>query len=204
MEQVTYEDIRGTKIGGFDWPNDGYKVSEGSFMGKLRIRTGGGILFDLPKEAQWEYACRAGTQTYYSDNLGTPLSAPSNAQMNVLGRYNQNGGKYWTGSAWATPPGTYDANNGSAIVGSYLPNPWGLYDVHGNVYEFCLDWYDAILSGGTDPVGSTSGTDRVFRGGEWNDSATACRSAFRAYRAPNSGYLGIGLRVVAHAISFEE
>jgi formylglycine-generating enzyme required for sulfatase activity len=117
-----------------------------------------GKVYRLPTEAEWEYACRAGTTTRFSfgdDPQGTEV------------------GKY----AW------YDGNSGRQThpVGTKLPNPWGLYDMHGNVFEWCQAWYSDSLPGGsvTDPQGASSGTSRALRGGSWSYSARYCRSACR-------------------------
>ena len=113
--------------------------------------------FRLPSEAQWEYACRAGSTTryYFGDN------------ESVLGEY-----------AW------YNANSGSMThpVGEKKCNAWGLYDMHGNVSEWCQDWYDAGFyanSPGDDPTGPEAGSHRVFRGGYWLCNGKFCRSAAR-------------------------
>ena len=195
VEQASYDDIRGSSVGA-GWPTDN-SVDTDSFIGRLRTKAGIAG-FDLPTEAQWEYACRAGTQTYYSDGLATPANTTSNAQMNVLGRYHYNGGKFFDGSNWVDPTSGCSPLNGTAIAGSYLPNAWGLYDMHGNVNEWCLDWYQATLEGGTDPkgAGAESGSSRVFRGGSWFNTASICRSAFRSSFLPSSRFNFFGFRLV--------
>ena len=185
VERISYDDIRGTgSTQGAGWPRYGHAVDEGSFLGRLRAKTG--LLFDLPTEAQWEYACRAGTTTAL--NTGKNLtSIEQDSAMDEAGRYasNRSDGK-----------GGYSQHT---KVGSYLPNAWGLYDMHGNVYEWCLDWYDDYPSGAvTDPVGRQRGSGRVLRGGYWRDSgARDCRSAYRTFlNYPSYAYYGNGFRVV--------
>ena len=142
-------------------------VDSDSFLGKLREKTG--LTFDLPTEAQWEYTCRAGTTTKYSYDDS------------------ENGDYMW-----------YDDNSsGTKEVGTKKANPWGFYDMHGNVWEWCLDWYNPSLSGGTDPVGSSSGPDRVLRGGNFVSYASYCTSSYRDYINPSydSHYRSIGFRL---------
>lgn len=145
--------------------------------------------FRLPTEAQWEYACRAGTTT--ATSFGDQLS---NKQANFKG-------KPYNGAA-ATP-----ATGRAARVGSYPANSWGLHDMHGNTYEWCRDWYHAKLPGGVDPdlyaakatalLNRTGDASRVRRGGGWGDDGWACRSAFRLRFEPERRYDHIGFRVVA-------
>ncbi len=180
VEQVSYNDIRGTLVG-TNWPTHA-QVDTDSFLGKIRVRTA--LTFDLPTEAQWEYACRAGATTAF--NNGRDLSShDQDAAMDEVGRYsyNQSDGK-----------GGY--SSGHTKVGSYVPNAWGLYDMHGNVYEWCLDRYgnyatDAV----TDPVGSASDSNRVLRGGGCCSVALRCRSAYRESNIPSrmSNYYGFRL-----------
>ena len=179
VESVSYNTIRGTGgTAGAGWPTYGHVVDSGSFLGKLRAKTG--QTFDLPTEAQWEYACRAGTTTAL--NTGKNLtSTDRDSAMDEAGRYqyNRNDGK-----------GGYSEHT---KVGSYLPNAWGLYDMHGNVWEWCLDWWISDLgsSAATDPKGPNSGSARVIRGGSWNGSgARNCRSANRSSPSGNSYYYG--------------
>lgn len=185
VEQVSYNTIRGTgSTAGAGWPSYGNAVDSGSFLGKLRAKTG--KTFDLPTEAQWEYACRAGTTTAL--NTGKNLtSTDQDSAMAEAGRYyyNKNDGK-----------GGYSSSH--TKVGSYLPNAWGLYDMHGNVWEWCLDWWVSDLGSSAviDPKGPNSGSHRVLRGGGWNGHARSCRSANRNYFAPSFNNGDFGFRVV--------
>lgn len=137
-----------------------------------------GYVYRLPTEAEWEYACRAGTTTpfHYGNELRSGMA-------NFYGRY-----EYLDGDPnHYNAGGIYPARPTS--VGSYAPNAWGLYDMHGNMYEWCQDWYGAYPGGSvTDPKGPATGTYRVFRGGFWNDDAYYCRSAKRYlnYTAPRN------------------
>ncbi len=145
--------------------------------------------FRLPTEAQWEYACRAGTTT--ATSFGDKLSIK---QANFQGKpYN---GAEEGPSLKKTAP-----------VGSYPPNAWGMHDMLGNVYEWCRDWNHARLPGGVDPdlyaekatalVNRTGDVSRVRRGGCWADEGWPCRSAFRLRFEPERRHDHIGFRVVA-------
>jgi formylglycine-generating enzyme required for sulfatase activity len=145
--------------------------------------------FRLPTEAQWEYACRAGTTT--ATAFGDALSS---TQANFKG-------KPYNGGAPGPSLGM------AAKVGSYPPNAWGLHDMHGNIYEWCRDWYHHRLPGGTDPdlhdardtaTKSENGDiSRSRRGGCWADEGWPCRSAFRLRFEPERRYDHIGFRIVA-------
>ena len=157
--------IRGTSIGD-GWPKS-MDVDADSFLGKLRQKTGHSG-FELPTEAQWEYACRAGTTSDYN-NGGSSIS-----DLNTLGRYK--------GNAYDGRGGYSD---GRTVVGSYAPNRWGLYDMHGNVFEWCADRCDWVASDGidlsvsVDPKGRENGAYRVCRGGSATYGADECRSYYR-------------------------
>ncbi len=140
--------------------------------------------FRLPTEAQWEYACRAGTSSAYS--FGATLSL---SQANF--------GRPFRGAPAGYPDGS------SEPVGSYPPNAWGVHDMHGNEFEWCRDWYREQLPGGRDPeIASMSGTpnrdgsfSRVRRGGAWTDEPVFCRSALRLRFEPERRSDHIGFRV---------
>ena len=163
VEQMSYDMIRG-KIEGAKWPVSS-AVDADSFMGKLRARTG--LEFDLPAEAQWEYACRAGTTTTY----------------------------YW-GNSINCDYGWYRNNSKRPNdVGIKMPNANGLYDMYGNTWEWCLDW-EGKLAYGTDPFGSISGLKRVLRGGSWLEDANLCTSSHRGYGTSSTEATNRGFRLV--------
>ena len=190
----------------YNWPAD---PNPSSFLGKLRTKTG--LDFDLPAEAQWEFAARAGNgDTKWGDGSGI-LNTDKDANLDLLGRNERNGGKVVSGSSYANPAQSCGAMNGTAIVGSYAPNSWGIYDMHGNQYEYCLDWYEADISSlngavNIDPenplktrAGQVNGSTRVRRGGAYHTVATACRSATRNSFNPANADGTWGFRVVCRA-----
>ncbi|MBT4504747.1 MAG: formylglycine-generating enzyme family protein [Gemmatimonadetes bacterium] len=145
------------------------------FIGKLNGAAGEEI-YRLPTDAEWEYACRAGTTTRWS--FGDDESQLGDYAWNAENTMN-------AGLKFAQP------------VGTKLPNPWGLYDMHGNVWEFCQDWYgnyssDALI----DPTGPASGPGRVYRGGDISYSAQEARSTFRDGIMPDSRYANNGARLL--------
>ncbi|MCL2243133.1 MAG: formylglycine-generating enzyme family protein [Treponema sp.] len=146
-------------------PASGYPITSATVT--VNWNTNG---YRLPTEAEWEYACRAGTTTAY--NTGNTISDST--------------GWYYNNS-----------NRRTHEVGKKPPNTWGLYDMHGNVHEWCWDWYGSYTSGAqTDPKGAFSGPIRVFRGGSWSNSAADVRSAYRDGYYPTYQINGLGFRVV--------
>jgi formylglycine-generating enzyme required for sulfatase activity len=138
-------------------------------LSELPEEKAAGRVYRLPTEAEWEYACRAGSTTAFS--FGDKLHSLDNY-------------------AWFSD----NSNEQTHPVGQKKPNAWGLYDMHGNVWEWCCDWYgeypkDAV----SDPSGPSEGVRRVNRGGSWNNGAAYCRSSLRirrnpAYRFPLNGF----------------
>jgi len=126
--------------------------------------------YRLPTEAEWEYACRAGTTTAY--NTGASIT---------------------DNTGWYSDRKTHP-------VGQKPANAWGLYDMHGNVFEWCWDWYGNYPSGAqTDPVGASSGSRRVRRGGSWSNTAQFARSALRINNDPYFRSINLGFRVLRPA-----
>jgi formylglycine-generating enzyme required for sulfatase activity len=176
VTQAQWEAVMGSKpasFKGYDLPVEQVNWAEAmEFCRKLtqREQAAGrlpaGHEYTLPTEAQWEYACRAGTAGDYAGDLG------------AMGWYSGN-------ASGTTHP-----------VGQKQPNAWGLYDMHGNVWEWCLDWYASYPGGSvTDPAGPAQGVSRVFRGGGWWRDGVGCRSANRSKGNPDSRFNYLGLRV---------
>jgi formylglycine-generating enzyme required for sulfatase activity len=142
-----------------------------------------GYRYTLPTEAQWEYACRAGTTTPFStgNNLTTE-------QANYNGRFPYNG----------NAKGEFRRR--TTDVGSFAANAWGLHDMHGNVWEWCSDRYGRTPAGGDDPLGAASGFYRTLRGGGWEDDVRACRSAFRFRGGPHDRSRTLGFRLALSSV----
>jgi len=178
VTQAQYEQVMGvnpSKYKGADNPVETVSWEDAvefcRKLSELPAEKAAGNVYRLPTEAEWEYACRAGTTTKYS-----------------FGDDESDFGEY----------GWYRENSGRTThqVGSKLPNAWGLYDMYGNVWEWCQDWHGDYPSGAvTDPAGATSGSDRVIRGGGWNDPAVDCRSASRYRIIPSVRVSSGGFRV---------
>ena len=173
------------------------------WLGKLRQLTGGEYLFDLPTEAQWEYACHAGTSgDYYTGEDMTSFVDGADPKLATLARYRYNGG-YLNDGADAPEWSCTAVEGGLARVGSYSPNNWGLYDMLGNVSEWCLDYYNGGTLGSdpsVDPRGGDYATNkgqafRVCRGGEWSAGMKSCRTTYRTAIAAGSNSYNCGFRI---------
>ncbi len=135
--------------------------------------------YRLLTEAEWEYACRAGTTTpfCFGETIGTD-------QANYKGSFVYGDGR----------EGVYREE--TTAVGRFPPNPWGLHDMHGNVWEWCEDWYGGYGRVVTDPLGPLNGEIRVMRGGSWGFAPESCRSAYRSGDSPDARYISNRFRVV--------
>lgn len=136
-----------------------------------------GHVYRLPTEAEWEYACRAGSTTKFA-------FGDDETQLSDY--------------AW------YEGNSGGRErpVALKKPNAWGLFDMHGNVWEWCSDWYGPYTAAPTTyPQGPTSGSDRVYRGGSWGNGPAFCRSAFRMGGPPWIGGFNLGFRVAMSTLT---
>jgi formylglycine-generating enzyme len=145
-----------------------------------------GRTYRLPSEAEWEYACRAGAAFYQTYHFGDSLTDQANFD-----------GHYPTGATRRKMKGPYLRR--TCPVGSYPPNAFGLYDLHGQVWEWCSDWFDTeyyARSPADDPPGPAQGTERTIRGGCWDGKAAVCRTAYRIGYASEYTHRYVGVRVV--------
>ena len=192
VNYVSYDDIRGSKASNaVDWPNTGHDaVGASPFLKALRDRTG--LMFDLPTEAQWEFLCRAGTDTDFNDGSNlSPTNYYIGSSLVTNTQYDEHLALLgWFKSEWGN-------TTVAQMVGQKNPNAWGLYDCHGNMWEWCLDWDAAFTASAiTDPEGAQSGLNRVRRGGSYENPAIFCRSAQRGSSQPSLRNNGIGFRLV--------
>ena len=183
VTQGQWKAVMGTNPSYFDTCGDNCPVENvswddaQSFIATLNAMGEG--TYRLPTEAQWEYACRAGSTTAFANGGITELDCGLDPNLDAMGWYCGNSG--------------------------YMPHPvarkqansWGLYDMHGNVNEWCFDWYGNYPSRYVaDPEGPSSGTERVVRGRSWVNKAQECRSADRGYYNPDGGLSYLGFRLV--------
>lgn len=197
VEAVSYENLRGQKIYEYDWPTTGHgKVVNNGFLYKLRAHSGVDNI-DLPTEAQWEFACRAGCGAALYSGKELVSTSSADANLTELARYKFNKGCLPNGDK---PDDSCTAEHGTAKVGSHAANAWGIYDMLGNVWEWCLDWYkDSIVD--VDPaIGPKSGSQRTTRGGAWDGSPDSCRCAIR--NPMNGDYRGkyVGFRIACPTV----
>jgi formylglycine-generating enzyme required for sulfatase activity len=192
VTQKQYQLITGTDPSNFKGDNrpvEGISYNtitgEGGFFALLNERTG--LTFGLPTEAQWEYACRAGTDTDLNDGENLTNGGTEDLKMNEVGRYGYNKN---------FPQGGYQYYE-HTVVGLYRPNGWGLYDMHGNVCEYCRDFISPY--NGTEPVtdqvGQTSSNYLTVRGGFFSSNPIDCRSASRSFQTKVSTANSRGFRV---------
>ena len=170
------------------------------FVQKLN-RMEGNRTYRLPTEAEWEYACRAGTETALYNGPIRILGNRNAPALDPIAWYGGNSCVTYSGgtdcSGWSEKQFSC-SRCGTHPVGQKASNQWGLYDMLGNVWEWCEDWYGNYPNGAvTNPTGPSSGSYRVLRGGSWPDYAGGCRSAFRLNLTPDRRYYGLGFRVLA-------
>lgn len=175
---VIYSSVRGDPYKKYNWP-EVKTVAPETFIGRIRTRTGNNG-FDLPTEAQWEYACRAGTTSKFNNG------SDNDEAMFELGRFILNQSMRDRGEsdedfAKHRPDGK--GSTAFTVVGLYKPNAWGLYDMHGNVWEWTLNWPGTMR--GEDPTGPLKGSKKVCRGGRWSDFARNCTSSSRGVIWPD-------------------
>jgi formylglycine-generating enzyme required for sulfatase activity len=188
--QAEWQMVMGTAPSGFK--GDSLPVESVSwddcqaFCARMRERFPG-LQARLPSEAEWEYAGRAGTTSAFND--GSPCTKPDGEDPALvkLGWFDKNSGQK-----------TKDGEKQPHLARGLLKNEWGLYDMHGNVWEWCADWYgDYAAADQVDPTGADSGHERVCRGGSWSSWAGSCRSAYRGGGQPVDRYLNLGFRLAS-------
>jgi len=203
VTQAEYERVMNHNRSGFSWGGHGKEEVSGLDTSRFPVETvswedamefcrklssipkekEAGRVYRLPTEAEWEYACRAGTTTPF--HFGSELNG---REANCSGRFPY--GTILRGRYLGRP----------STVGSYAPNAFGLYDMHGNIWEWCRDWYDEDYyrsSPVDDPQGSSEAADRVVRGGSWRSPAGFCSATFRDWGEPEYRHYNLGFRVAA-------
>ena len=199
VDSVSYNALRGS---GVNYPA---APAGTSFFGKLRTWFGSAYAFDLPSEAQWEFASRAGHGLgLWNDGSRILTTTTEDANLSRMARYLQNGGHVKDGTTYTALSNAQIASctdaNGTATCGSYAPNDWGLYDMEGNILEWCLDWFttnETNLRSLKGAVNTTQqGTNgRVMKGGSWTHDPWRSRPGFRWHGAADAGYNTFGCRL---------
>ena len=200
VEMVLPRDLRGSSA---DWPTTGHVVDGSSFFGKLRAQVSDAVAFDLPLEAQWEFACRAGTTSalYTGKELEADCDT-SSPNLQEIARFKQTQAAEELTTTPTSGISYEDTTRGTAKVGSYRENGYGLYDMIGNVLEWCLDYWCADVSEinpetGASEATSTTTLKRVKRGGCYAHSPQRLRSAYRIDGDYNKTRASDGFRVCA-------
>jgi formylglycine-generating enzyme required for sulfatase activity len=205
VEQVSWEDaVHFSKKLNERLAKDHPSIGKGLVDGWERLR------FRLPTEAEWEYACRAGTRgDTYAGNLDLKSKDATKAEiLDSIAWYGGNSGheydlKKSMVMTWLAALQDEEKRGGTRKVAQKAPNPWGLHDMLGNVWEWCQDWYGEYplepVERVEDPIGPTQGTTRVVRGGSWNVSARLLRSACRVWFDPGIRYGFLGFRLLSSA-----
>jgi formylglycine-generating enzyme required for sulfatase activity len=196
MVNITWQSWRGNPTNAVEqtrWPTDGHNVGADSVLGCLRKLTG--IAFDLPTDAQWEYACRAGTVSTFCCGY----RAEHLADYAWFG--GSDGGSSGVDTVAGSPYNYGVYHKYPFAVGQKKPNAWGLYDMHGNVNEWCLDWCQELLPGDpvvdpTGPVNDVSGSNyKVYRGGCYYQEENMTKSAYRNCNVFSSSSISVGARL---------
>jgi formylglycine-generating enzyme required for sulfatase activity len=200
MENLKWAHMRmsadGSANNEYEWPVKGHAVAPNSVLGLLRTKVNNRVAFDLPVEAQWEFACRAGTGTALHNGKEITRTSGTCPNVTEIARYKGNSG-YVSGD----PARDIDIDGGTAIVGTYAPNAWGIYDMSGNVMEYCLDYWKQDLTGVDPETGSlTQAGSRPRRGGNFTSEPSGVRSAYRIeYGQVTTADYQSGFRIAAIA-----
>ena len=199
VDSVSYNALRGS---GVNYPT---APAGTSFFGKLREKFNNAYTFDLPSEAQWEFASRAGHGLgLWNDGTRILTTTTEDVNLSRMARYSQNGGNVKNGSTYTAPNNATIASCadelGTAICGSYAPNDWGLYDMEGNMLEWCLDWFTTNETDLRSLKGAVNTTQQgsnghVMKGGSWTHDPWRSRPGFRWHGAADAGYNTFGFRL---------